>query len=461
MLLPHQKDYEFIEHTTSICPVCLRRVDAKIVRKNDGIYLLKFCPEHGEQLEVMEHDAAYFLARMQYTKPGTVSKLQTGRKLGCPFDCGLCPEHEQHTCIAVLEVTSDCDLKCPVCYAESGSGDPLPLSKIEEMLDFFVESEFGNAEILQISGGEPTTHPEILDIIRLAREKPIKYVMLNTNGLRIATDEKFVQELGRFVGGFEIYLQFDGFDESVYRHLRGKPLSDVKQQAIRNLAKHKIPVTLVSTIERGVNDHEIGRIVEFGIRTDGIRGINFQPVARFGRLPAPESSERVTVTGIIDSITRQMNGMLKREDFLPLPCNVDRVSITYLHKSNGSFVPLTRNLDIRKCLPAVKNTFRFDPEEFLQDLTDRASGACQCCSDYLGALKDFTKFIPKSFYLKSRAEKIEYVSENTFRISITSFVDAHNFDMKSMQKECVHVITPELRKIPFSAYNMFHRNRQR
>ncbi|MCE1273544.1 MAG: radical SAM protein [Chlorobiales bacterium] len=461
MQLPCQKDYEFIEHTTSICPVCLRRVDAKIVRKNDGIFLLKFCPEHGEQQEIMEHDADYFLGRMQYTKPGTVSKVQTGRELGCPFDCGLCPDHEQHTCIAVMEVTSDCDLKCPVCYAESGSGDPLPLAKIGEMLDFFVDSEFGNAEILQISGGEPTTHPEILEIIRLARSKPIKYVMLNTNGLRLATDEAFVKELGEFVGGFEIYLQFDGFDESVYRHLRGRPLSEVKQQTVRNLAKHKIPVTLVSSIERGVNDHEIGRIVEFGIRTDGIRGINFQPVARFGRLPAVESSDRVTVTGIIGSITRQMNGMLKKEDFLPLPCNVDRVSITYLHKSKGSFVPLTRNLDIRKCLPAVKNTFRFDPEEFLQDLTDRASGSCQCCSDYLGALKDFSKFIPKSFYLKSRTEKIEYVSENTFRISITSFVDAHNFDMKSMQKECVHVITPDLRKIPFSAYNMFHRNRPR
>ncbi|NTW53198.1 MAG: radical SAM protein [Chlorobaculum sp.] len=453
----HQKPYQFIEHTASLCAVCHRRVDAKIVQSGKGIFLLKFCPEHGEQQEILEHDAAYFLGRMRYTKPGTTSKLQTKRKLGCPFDCGLCPEHEQHTCIGVIEVTSACDLRCPVCYASSGSGAPLPLETVERMLDFFVDSEFGHAEILQISGGEPTTHPEILDIIRLARQKPIKYVMLNTNGLRIATDEAFVKTLSEFVGGFEIYLQFDGFDDAIYRHLRGKALAEIKQQAARNLTRHKIPVTLVSTIQRGVNDHEIGKIVEFGIRTDGIRGINFQPVALFGRTREFDASNRLTVTGIIEAIEQQMNGMIRKEDFLPLPCNVDRVSITYLHKSRGAFVPLTRSLDVGNCLPAIRNTFSFDPEEFLKELTERASGSGQACCDYLGALKDFSKFIPKSFFLKSRHEKIEYVSANTFRISITSFVDARNFDMKSMKKECVHIITPELKKIPFSAYNMLYR----
>ena len=455
----HQKPYQFIEHTTSLCPVCLRRVDAKIVQSGEGIFLLKFCPEHGEQREILEHDAAYFLGRMRYTKPGTASKLQTGRRLGCPFDCGLCPEHEQHTCIGVIEVTNDCDLCCPVCYASSGAGTPLPLETVERMLDFFVDSEFGNAEILQISGGEPTTHPEILDIIRLARQKPIKYVMLNTNGLRIATEEAFVKALGEFVGGFELYLQFDGFDDAIYRHLRGKALAEIKMQALRNLARYKIPVTLVSTLKRGVNDHEIGKIIEFGIRTDGIRGVNFQPMALFGRTREFDASNRLTVTGIIQAIERQMNGMIRREDFLPLPCNVDRVSITYLHKSKGAFTPLTRSLDVTRFLPAIRNTFRFDTEEFLKDLADRASGfSGQACCDYLGALKDFSKFVPKNFALKSRREKIAYVSENTFRISITSFVDAYNFDMKSMQKECVHIITPDMTKIPFSAYNMLHRN---
>jgi hypothetical protein len=454
---PGQKQYQFIEHTTSLCPVCLKRLDAKIILKNDKIFVSKLCPEHGGQEEILEEDGQYYLGRMRYTKPGTVSKTQTDRINNCPFDCGLCPEHEQHTCIGVIEITSVCDQSCPTCYANSGHGHHLELEKIAEMLDFFLDSEFGNAEILQISGGEPTTHPDIIEIIRMAREKQIKYVMLNTNGLRIATDEAFVKELSRFVGKFEIYLQFDGFDDGIYRHLRGMALSEIKQQAIRNLARYKIPITLVSTIEKGINDHEIGKIVEFGIRTDYIRGVNFQPIALFGRRSSSDPNNRITITGIIESISRQMNGMIRKEDFFPLPCNVDRVSIAYLHKSNGTFVPLTRNMDISKCLPAIRNTFKFDPEDFLKDLTKRAFGSSEGCCDYLGALRDFGKVIPKSFYLKSRTEKIDYVSENTFRISATSFVDAYNFDMKSMKKECVHIITPDLKKIPFSAYNMLYR----
>lgn len=453
----NQKDYQYIENTTSLCHHCLKRVDAKIVLKDDKIFVLKYCFDHGEQKEILEENAEYYLSRMQYTKPGSVSKIQTERKNNCPFDCGLCPEHEQHSCIGLIEITNNCDLKCPTCYANSGNGDFLPLEKIEEMLNFFLDSEFGNAEILQISGGEPTTHPQIIDIIKLARKKNIKYVMLNTNGLRIASDENFAKELSQFVGGFEIYLQFDGFNEKTHIHLRGKNLSEIKQQAIKNLTKYKIPITLVSTIERGINDQEIGKIVEFGINTKYIRGINFQPVAFFGRLGKMNTKNRITITGIIENIDRQMNGMVKKSDFFPLPCNVDRVAIAYLYRLKNEFVPLTINLKIKEYLPVIRNTFKFDPEDFLKDLTKKAFYSAESCCDYLGLLNNFRKFIPESYFLKSDEEKIEYVSENTFRISVTSFVDAYNFDMKSMKKECVHIITPDLKKIPFSAYNMLYR----
>jgi 7,8-dihydro-6-hydroxymethylpterin dimethyltransferase len=136
---------------------------------------------------------------------------------------------------------------------------------------------------------------------------------------------------------------------------------------------------------------------------------------------------------------------------------VDRVAITYLYKSNNEFVPLTRNLKIEDYLPVIRNTFKFDPEDFLKDLTKKAFCSSESCCDYLGLLNNFRKFIPKNYFFKSEEEKIEYVSENTFRVSVTSFVDAYNFDMKSMKKECVHIITPDLKRIPFSAYNILHR----
>ena len=452
-----QRNYQFIESTISLCPICLKRIDAKIISRDDKIYLLKYCLEHGEQEEILEENAEYYLGRMLYTKPGTISKTQTVRKDGCPFDCGLCPEHDQHTCIGLIEITNACDLKCPTCYADSGHGEPLTLEKIDKMLDFFLDSEFGNAEILQISGGEPTTHPQIIDIIRLARQKKIKYIMLNTNGLRIARDEAFVKELSQFAGGFEVYFQFDGFDERIYRHLRGRELFSIKEQALKNLEKYKIPATLVSTIERGINDHEIGKIVEYGLSRKYVRGINFQPVAFFGRLGEVNKKDRITITGIIEKVSRQISGMIRKSDFVPLPCNVDRVAVTYLYRIKDEFVPLTRDLDIRKYLPAIRNTFKFAPEDFLKDLAGSIFSSAGNCCNYLGLFNKLKKIVPGNFFFKSEKEKIEYVSENTFRISITSFVDAYNFDVKSMKKECVHVITPDLKKIPFSAYNIWHR----
>lgn len=453
-----QRNYRFLEHTSSLCSNCNKKIDSKIILENSSVYLLKFCPEHGEQKELLEEDADYYLNRMIYDKPATISKTQTERKLGCPFDCGLCPEHEQHTCNGLIEITNACDLNCNFCYANSGGKEFLSMEKIAQMLDLFIESEFGSGEILQISGGEPTMHPQIIEIIKLAKSKKIKYILLNTNGLRIAKDENFVKNLSELIGGFEIYLQFDSLDDNVYQNLRGKKLLEIKKKAIDNLIKYKIPTTLVATIKKGVNDHEIGAITDFGLKTDYIRGINFQPLCLSGRVKSPETEERITVSGIIKRISEQTSGMIKKEDFISLPCNVDRVAISYFYKTKeGDFVPIVRSIKIEKYLPFIRNTFKFDPEGILSEvLKGLTSNPKSCCS----ALDFFVKMkplVPSDFFLKSQKEKIDFVSKNTFRISITSFLDVYNFDIKSMKKECVHVITPEMKKIPFSAYNMLHR----
>ena len=173
------KDYVFHESTTSLCKHCLRAVNAKIILKQDQVFIMKSCPEHGDQLELLEEDASYHLSKRLYDKPGNTMKTQTKVKKGCPFDCGICPQHDQHACIGLIEVTTACNLHCPLCYAKAGEGEFLPMVTIERMIDCFIEAENGKAEILQISWGEPTLHPQILDIIALAKAKGVQYVMLN------------------------------------------------------------------------------------------------------------------------------------------------------------------------------------------------------------------------------------------------------------------------------------------
>lgn len=451
------REYTFYEFTNSLCPHCLNTVPAKVIIKDKKVYLLKYCKEHGEQLELLEEVAEYHLKKRSYDKPGTQMEIHTKVDKGCPFDCGTCPQHDQHACIGLIEITNKCNLSCPLCYAESGEGSFLPMETLEKMMDFFQKSEGNAAEILQISGGEPTLHPQIIDIIKLAKLKKFKYIMLNTNGIRIAEDEEFAKELSRFVGGFEVYLQFDGFKEKTYEELRGKNIYSIKEKAIKNLSKYKIPITLVSSIAAGINDDEIGEIFSYGIKTPYIRGINFQPATFFGRINDSITKNRVTLSTVLKNLQKQTSGMIRLDDFIPLPCNVERVAITYLYRtSKGSFTPITRNAKIQEYLHLINNTFVFTIEDALKNAGKSISDIGTTC-DCLKFLKDFKQIVPFNFFVMNKKQKTEYIDCNTFRISVSSFLDAYNFDMKSMQKECVHIITPDLRKIPFSAYNTIHR----
>jgi uncharacterized radical SAM superfamily Fe-S cluster-containing enzyme len=204
------RDYLFHSTTRSLCSTCGEPCDAKVIIKNGSAFLLKHCLTHGEHLEVFEEDASYLAEKHRFDKPGNRIRPDTEIVRGCPFDCGLCPGHEQHTCIGLIEVTGRCDLRCPVCYAGAGDGEDLPLSRIEAMMDFYAAREGGKPEILQVGGGEPTIHPQIEDILRAAKRRKFKYLMLNTNGVRLAEAPAFAAFLGTLTPGFEVYLQYDG-----------------------------------------------------------------------------------------------------------------------------------------------------------------------------------------------------------------------------------------------------------
>lgn len=450
------RDYVYYEYTNSLCNECLKVIPTKIVFKDNKVYLLKHCSEHGEQLELLEHDIEYFKHKRDYDKAGTVTKTQTEVKHGCPYDCGLCPNHDQHSCINLIEVTDKCNMCCNTCYASSGKGKDKDLKTIKKMIDFAADAEGGRGEVIQVSGGEPTLHKDIIEIIEYAREK-FQYVMLNTNGIRIAEDLDFVKELSKFKGRFEIYLQFDSFDDDIYTKIRGRSLKKIKEQAINNLKEYNIPITLVMTLERDLNDKEIGKVITYGIETSNIRGVNIQPVAYFGRKNGNiDRKNRVTLTDTIRLIEEQTKKMIVKEDFVPLPCNVERVSLTYLYKTKNGFLPITRTNNIKKLLPYINNTFTFKIEDALTNGRDIIFGSC--CNPLI-FLKEFKKFVPKDFMSWDIEERSEYVSNNTFRITITSFLDRYNFDIKSMQKECAHIVTEDLKRIPFSSYNIIYREK--
>jgi len=250
------RPYIFLGQTTSLCETCMGLVPAKIIEEGGAVYYLKRCAEHGVQKTLVSSEASYWKRCRDFLKPGDVPlKFHTRIDQGCPYDCGLCPDHEQHSCLALIEVNEHCNLECPTCFASSSpaKAGTRSLAEIEEMLDLLVESE-GQPDLLQISGGEPTLHPQILDIIRAAKSRPIRHVMLNTNGVRLATDPEFVAALAEMKRAFEVYLQFDALSAQALRTIRGADLRRVRERALDALDEAGISTTLVCVIRKGVND---------------------------------------------------------------------------------------------------------------------------------------------------------------------------------------------------------------
>lgn len=435
--------------TRSICNHCDEMLNGKIIIEDHSVYVTKTCSIHGYQKGLLEADADYYLARHAYDKPGTETTVQTQVSKGCPFDCGLCPEHDQHTCIGLIEVTQRCNMNCPVCYAHTEQTMDLSLAQIEAMMDFYQASELGQAEILQISGGEPTLHPQIIDILDLAMTKGFKFVMLNTNGLRFLEEPKLLEKLATYKTGFEVYLQFDGFYETKHFGLRGMDPTPSKLKILDTLKENHIPTTLVVTVEEQTNLKYLGPIIQYAMDAPMIRGINFQPLAYYDqRIQAPLN--RITLTEVLREIEAQTSGLIRKSDFIPLPCNVERIAINYMIKDKGVFSPVAQKVDLQSMVPAIQNTLSFKLED-----VDVTGVMCSC----MKGMPKLSKLVPKSLLKATVNERLKFIDTSTFRLTVSSFIDRCNYDMKSVQKECVHIITPDLKRIPFSTYNMLHRHR--
>src|SRR5258706_9271903 len=261
------RDYLFYELTSSLCATCLRKVEAKVVIQDQNVFMLKRCPEHGFAKVLISTDAEYYKLSRQTIKPGQMPlKFNTPIRWGCPYDCGLCPDHEQHSCLTVLEINDQCNLPCPICYSESSPRRTThrSLEQVEFMLDCVVRNE-GEPDVVQISGGEPTIHPRFWEILDAAKRRPIKHLMLNTNGLRIAKEEGFAERLARYQPGFEVYLQWDSMEERALRELRGADLREVRMAALAELNGDDGSTNLGVTLKKGLTDHEEGTIIDFAL----------------------------------------------------------------------------------------------------------------------------------------------------------------------------------------------------
>ena len=446
----------FYDTTQSVCTQCLRQIEAKIIIKDAQVFMDKWCPVHGTERVLVSDDADYYrLCREVFVKPPEMpQRFATQMQHGCPYDCGLCPDHMQHSCLSVVEITDHCNLRCPTCYAGSGPErlTHRSFAEVIAMLDAVVASE-GEADVVQISGGEPTLHPQFFEILDAARERPIKHLMLNTNGLRIAQEPGFAERLAAYAPGFEVYLQFDSLRREPLLDLRGADLRRIREQALERLDALDLSTTLVMTVKRGVNDDEVGDVIRHATEHRCVRGVTLQPVQQAGRLEGFDPAlHRLTVSEVRRRIVEQ-SGVFTAADVVPVPCNPDTLAMAYaLRKPEGGLAPLTRYLDPKTLVEGAGNTIVFEHDATLKRQVFKLFSTNHSPESQANCLSDLMCCLPQI------AAPAGLGYRDVFRVLIVQFMDAQSLDIRALKKSCIHMARPDGRMIPFESYNMFYRD---
>jgi 7,8-dihydro-6-hydroxymethylpterin dimethyltransferase len=451
--MPHKtRPYLFYDVAISICSTCFRKVEAKTVFQDDNVYLLKRCPQHGAEKVLIADDVDYYRrCREIFIKPPEMPLVyNTPVKWGCPYDCGLCTDHEQHSCLTLVEICDYCNLRCPVCYAASGPERQQfrTLAQVEKMLDAVVRNE-GHPDVVQLSGGEPTAHPDFFKIVEMAKARPIRHLMVNTNGVRIAQEEDFVKQLADYKEDFEVYLQFDSFEREPLMQLRGADLRRIREDALEKLNRYNIATNLVVTLKKGLNDHEIGKTIDYALKRPCVRGVTFQPIQDAGRLEtwvaegAPPwsrslrqggesdfsnttsgagapflpgvgrsgalddsskpgkfvrnfnpATDRLTLTEVRRKILEQTK-VFRPEDIIPVPCHPDSLAMAYALKLNGKITPLTSMIPPEVLINGAANTILYEQEPAVRDNLFKLFATNHSPASSAGTLRELLCCLPK------------------------------------------------------------------
>ena len=423
--------------TKSVCPVCLRVLDAQKRAEKDGVYLDKTCPEHGSfSALIWEGNLASYTAWNRENRAVDPPREGRAPEKGCPLDCGLCTAHERKGCCVLLELTKRCNLNCPVCFASAGEADgDLSLDEIARQYDWLMAH--GGPFNIQLAGGEPTVRDDLPAIIRLGREKGFSFFQLNTNGLRLAAQPDYAREL-KAAGLNTVFLQFDGLDDGVYQVLRGRPLLGEKRRCVDNCAAAGLGVVLVPVIAAGVNEEQLWPIVQYALdNSPAVRGVHIQPISYFGRCALDRPARPLTIPAVLRLLEKQSGGALHAADFSGGGAENPYCSFhaAYRIQADGGLRPLPRRDAGGSCCTGS--------DDSRVSVAEQWSGESCCC----GGESEMTE-------TSAFDEFLNEVRRRTFTVSGMVFQDAWNLDLERLRR--CHICEADARygMVPFCAYNL-------
>ncbi|MEM2970855.1 MAG: radical SAM protein [Candidatus Bathyarchaeia archaeon] len=470
---------QIIKETKSLCPECLKVLDATIFEDNGKVYIKKECPQHGFFQDVYWSDYAQYLRVEKFRHDGEgLNNPRTKTVNGCPYDCGICPQHKSHTALAIIDVTNRCNLKCPVCFANAAAAGYV-YEPTKEEIRFMLENLRKNdpvpATALQFSGGEPTIRNDLFELIRMAKELGFRHVEVNTNGLRLAQSVEYCRGL-KEAGMSTVYLQFDGLTSDVYKFIRGVDLLDIKMRAIENLREAGVKsIVLVVTLIKGVNHGQLGDIIRFAVKNfDVVRCVNVQPVSLCGRIPQREREKmRITIPDFMRLVEEQTNGKIKVSDFYPVPTVVPVSKAvgalkekryveftahphcgmaTYIFVEKGEIVPITRYGNVDNFIQTMRKVYENASKGSKSKAKIRLIGGLRHIK--FSFLRKYVWRVLK----EGSYEALGDLQRKAILVSAMHFMDPYNFDLERVQKCVIHYAVPDGRIIPFCTMNSIHRS---
>ncbi|MDD4250948.1 MAG: radical SAM protein [Candidatus ainarchaeum sp.] len=468
--------------TKSICPECKRILDAKVYAKKDVVYLLRTCPNHGEFDELYWESVDDFNKAKKYASNARGllnSNVSITNNTGsnCPFDCGLCTNHHSHTALANIAITNRCDLSCWYCFFYAKAGDPIyepSLEQIRLMLKNLKSESPVPCNAIQLTGGEPTLRDDLFEIIRIVKEEGFDHIQLNTTGMTIAFNSGYAMKL-KEAGVSTLYVSFDGTTPQT------NPKNHYEMpKTIAECRKANLGIVLVPTLIKGVNDNDIGNIIDFALQNiDVVRGVDFQPVSFVGRMPKSQrEKQRITIPKTTQLIQEQTNNLIRKKDFFTIPCispvtnfiealtNKAQYSLdnhfacgmatyVFLNEKN-EVLPLPEFVDVDglfKFLREMSNSIEEGKNKRIE--TAKLLLKLKSFINQEKKPKDLnlTKLLFDALVKHDYSALGEFHTKSLF-IGMMHFMDSYNYDQQRVERCDIHYATPDGRIIPFCAFNV-------
>lgn len=480
--------------TQSLCPTCLEVIDARLYEQDGKVFMSKTCAMHGPFHELISSDAEFFtkLRRTHFASTRKMENPHCKNISQCPKGCGLCEQHQTTPALINIDLTNRCNLTCPVCFANSNVSGRLceiTLEQLDKMLEAISQIKPNPPVCIQFAGGEPTIHKDFVEAVRRAAAMGFLQVQVASNGLRFARQPELCHAASE-AGLNQVYLQFDGITDDVYIKTRGRALMDIKLQAIENIKKANMRVTLVPTIIRGVNDHQVGDIARFAIKNvDVISSISWQPVSITGRIDESKRLEmRYTTADLARDLQQQTEFMDMHRDWYPFSiiepfvrlteaitkspkmhwnCSPHCGCVTYMvvDKQNNSATTLPSFIDIEetvrsfdKLATRIKNhpwTAKLSIIQALRMLKKHFNKGPEGWG-----FKGFQDFIMSYVdYADQHADKATYMRQiaeerfGTLFMAGMHFQDSYNYELDRSQHCLVVYAAPNGRFYPFCTWN--------